>query len=314
MDYKNEICNGCNQPFGPDDDIVVCPECGTPQHRSCWNKDGRCVNSHLHSEGFVWQKSIVEPEPEVIEQADRESSAEQKFGASPVFVQLNDEAQNIEGIFLRDQVIHKNETVAGVSVAEAGYYLQSGAHRYIKRFRKNKKLTWNWGAFFFAPAWFFYRKLYKVGAIFLAIVAAIGLFTFSFSQDIIERVDYMYEFTETVIGDENITPEEAEKLVVNEEFMTNYKELVKSFGIYLLITAVIPNLVAALLADFFVKKKMKADIDLIKQTTDDTRTQRAVIISKGGVAPFLFAIVYFINQYLVSILMGVGSVVAEFFN
>ena len=38
--------------------------------------------------------------------------------------------------------------------------------------RENKKVTWNWGAFFFMPYWFFFRKMYKLGAIFLALTIA----------------------------------------------------------------------------------------------------------------------------------------------
>jgi len=37
------------------DDIVVCPECATPQHRECWMADGHCVNESLHSPDFIWK-------------------------------------------------------------------------------------------------------------------------------------------------------------------------------------------------------------------------------------------------------------------
>lgn len=48
------------------DDIVVCPECATPQHRECWMAEGRCVNESLHSPDFVWKprESIQLDEPE----------------------------------------------------------------------------------------------------------------------------------------------------------------------------------------------------------------------------------------------------------
>lgn len=37
-----------------EDDIVVCPECATPQHRSCWLENGKCINEKLHGTGYVW--------------------------------------------------------------------------------------------------------------------------------------------------------------------------------------------------------------------------------------------------------------------
>lgn len=54
MNYENKPCPGCGSHLHEGDDIVVCPECATPQHRACWMENGRCVNEHKHAEGFVW--------------------------------------------------------------------------------------------------------------------------------------------------------------------------------------------------------------------------------------------------------------------
>lgn len=314
MDYTNEICKGCNQPIKEDDDIVVCPVCGTPQHRACWNENGDCANAYLHDEGFVWQKSQPAEPQEPPKAEEPQPNTVPVIGRMPAFEQLAQEAQNLEAIFLKDQVAHKDEEIDGVSVADAGYYLQTGAHRYIRRLRKGKKLGWNWGAFIFAPAWFFYRRLYKFGAIFLALVVSLNLFSYSFLEKIDIQMQEVYTVMEKYIAEEGSTAAAGEKLAENEEFMTAYAAMAKNMGIYLLITAVIPNAIAALIADSLVKKKMKQDIEAAKQAADDTQMQRSLIISKGGVAPLVFAIVYFANQYLVSILINIGSMVAEWFN
>ena len=314
MDYKNEICNGCNQPIKEDDDIVVCPVCGTPQHRSCWIANGECINSSLHADGFVWQKSQPAETQEQPKAEETRSNTVPVMGKMPAFDQLAQEAQNLEAIFLKDQLAHKDEEFDGINVTDAGYYLQSGAHRYIRRFRKGRKLSWNWGAFIFAPAWFFYRRLYKFGAIFLALVVSLNLFSYSFLEKIDIQMQEVYTVMEKYIAEEDDTAAASEKLMENQEFMTAYTAMAKNMGIYLLITAVIPNAVAALIADSLVKKKMKEDIEAAKKSADDTQMQRSLIISKGGVAPLVFAIVYFANQYLVSILINIGSMVAEWFN
>lgn len=314
MDYKNEICNGCNQPIKEDDDIVVCPVCGTPQHRSCWIANGECVNSSLHADGFVWQKSQSAETQEQPKAEEAEPNTVPVMGKMPAFDQLAQEAQNLEAIFLKDQLAHKDEEFDGINVTDAGYYLQSGAHRYIRRFRKGRKLGWNWGAFIFAPAWFFYRRLYKFGAIFLALVVSLNLFSYSFLEKIDIQMQEVYTVMEKYIAEEDDTAAASEKLMENQEFMTAYTAMAKNMGIYLLITAVIPNAVAALIADSLVKKKMKEDIEAAKEASDKTQMQRSLIISKGGVAPLVFAIVYFANQYLVSILINIGSMVAEWFN
>lgn len=312
MDYKNEICNGCNQPIKDGEDIVVCPVCGTPQHRSCWQENNDCVNSRLHSDGFVWKKSVP-VEPEVAKEPTVEHQAESHTNLPPVFTQLAQEAQNLESAFLRDQAIYKEEEIDGIKVTDAAYYLQSGAHRYIKRFRRKKKVTWNWGAFFFAPAWFFYRKLYKFGAVFLAAVVAINLFSYSFAESIAIQLEDVYTVMEEVINTEGDSMAASEELMKDQQFVDKYMVMLKNFGIYLLITGILPNTVAALVADYLVKKKMKEDIHAAKEASDDLQMQRSLMISKGGVAPLIFAIVYFANDYLVSILINIGSMVSEFF-
>lgn len=39
MDYTGKKCPICSEKFKADDDIVVCPKCGAPYHRSCYEKE-----------------------------------------------------------------------------------------------------------------------------------------------------------------------------------------------------------------------------------------------------------------------------------
>ncbi len=56
MNYQGVSCPVCNQPFHEGDDIVVCPECGAPHHRSCYKKIGHCaLQDQLHSKGLSWE-------------------------------------------------------------------------------------------------------------------------------------------------------------------------------------------------------------------------------------------------------------------
>ena len=54
-DYVGCVCSVCNKPFAAGDDIVVCPECGTPYHRACYQAAGGCVHEVQHAEGYAWQ-------------------------------------------------------------------------------------------------------------------------------------------------------------------------------------------------------------------------------------------------------------------
>lgn len=56
MNYSGAACPVCGENFyDGEDDIVVCPVCGTPHHRKCWNDNGGCRNGLKHSDGFVWR-------------------------------------------------------------------------------------------------------------------------------------------------------------------------------------------------------------------------------------------------------------------
>ena len=52
MDYIGTNCPVCEEAFKQGDDIVVCPECGTPHHRHCYESVNHCVFQDKHREGF----------------------------------------------------------------------------------------------------------------------------------------------------------------------------------------------------------------------------------------------------------------------
>lgn len=57
MDYIGEKCPVCGKNFHANDDIVVCPICGTPHHRECYENLGHCFNEAKHAEGFTYDQA-----------------------------------------------------------------------------------------------------------------------------------------------------------------------------------------------------------------------------------------------------------------
>ena len=51
--FINAECPYCGRKFAEGDDIVVCPECGTPHHRECYKEHGSCANEERHG-SFEW--------------------------------------------------------------------------------------------------------------------------------------------------------------------------------------------------------------------------------------------------------------------
>lgn len=63
VEYKGSKCIVCGEVLKDGDDIVVCPDCGTPYHRACYNKEGKCINIKLHESGKSWQPDSTPERP-----------------------------------------------------------------------------------------------------------------------------------------------------------------------------------------------------------------------------------------------------------
>ncbi len=81
IDFTGIKCPVCGVAFKEEDDIVVCPQCGAPYHRDCYEKEGSCVFTDLHQEGKEWKPPAPPKPPEL--------SAEIKDRECPVCGSLN---------------------------------------------------------------------------------------------------------------------------------------------------------------------------------------------------------------------------------
>ena len=55
MEFTQYKCPVCKKQFVSGDDIVVCPECGAPHHRECYEQNGKCFFEDKHSEDFSFE-------------------------------------------------------------------------------------------------------------------------------------------------------------------------------------------------------------------------------------------------------------------
>ena len=55
-DFTGAKCEYCKKIFTSTDDVVVCPDCGTPYHRECYIEAGECINYELHEKGGDWEQ------------------------------------------------------------------------------------------------------------------------------------------------------------------------------------------------------------------------------------------------------------------
>ena len=313
MNYTGKLCDGCRQPLENGDDIVVCPICGTPQHRSCYEKNNKCVNEYLHSTGFTWADPEEEQRNKEEELKARQNVQEAQSSDQPVFASPT--PQNMESVFLRGVLYDPKDDVGGATVGEAADFIQNSAPRYIRKYMKQKKkgrkLSWNWAAFFFSPYWFFYRKLYKAGAFFLALSVALSLATVSLTEKVYgfyeKMVTVQEELNEPVKGKEDLNDEDTQKFdKLYAESAKLAKAVIPSLAIILLIQKVIPNTLAAILADFLLKKRMLRVISFSRGASSEPDAVKYTIMRNGGVSVLMPIIAIMIDNYLPSLLLSIA--------
>ncbi len=230
MQYNHDHCDGCGLPFAAGDDIVVCPVCATPQHRACYEKDGRCVNEAKHESGFVWQSDTSETPTQALDaltpcpvcgfrnrrdarlciqcgtplapapQPLPEQLSRDVFFDVPDTEPLEleeDQREQLEAIFSQRAALaapgmsaeQEQEQIAGHPIKQVLTFIGSNALRYLNKFRRiesGKKVGWNWAAFFLSPYWFFYRKMYKPGIIFLTLRLCVTLLLTPYESKAVE--------------------------------------------------------------------------------------------------------------------------------
>lgn len=328
MFYYNKVCDGCSEIMLEGDDIVVCPDCGTPQHRECYKKNNECVNAHLHSEGFDWK--AAHPEQEVQQEdpsneTEETQKAENSFGTESPGNETHSNAPNIpmpdfriDGVYVNGQTFDANEDIGGATVKEVVTYTQVNSRNYLKRFIRNRHkksffLSWNWGAFFFGPAWFFYRKLYKVGAILLALAisATIAIIPLAPAiENAATKLEPLYtQFLDAIETNSTAPTEESQAEVdrLSAEIMTAAKAVMPHTLAVFAATYLVSQIIPALIANSLYRKKMLEDIKFAKEASSDENILKYSLIRRGGVSFLAGLFATLAASHLPNIIMSIVS-------
>lgn len=297
MNYLKEKCPVCEKEFTQEDDTVVCPVCGTPHHRECYESLGRCKNEALHSEGFEWTPSntneTVQAENDghqiiFCPNCGRENPASEPVclncgerlynnlnGSAPRPVML----PNMQNEQFSDNVIRisPDDTIGDNKVSDVAEFVQLNANRYIPKFYKmektGKKLSFNWASFFFSPYWFFFRKMHVTGFIIMLISILItGVCTTdrvtAFTKEYTNAVGQYYAGE---ISDEEFA-EISNKIVELPEIAVMS---VSGFAI---------KLFCGLFGNYLYKKKVEKEIGDCRQNASSPEEYRFMLFKRGGIS------------------------------
>ncbi len=218
--------------------------------------------------------------------------------------------------YLRNSDIAPDELIGEHKADDLALFVQASTHRYLpkfKRFANGKKLSFNFAAFFFAPYWFFYRKLYKFGIFFMIMFVTSSMLLTGFSNQILtaaeEYSNAVYALDLENATEEQIAAAEEEIIRLGNEMMSK----IKKPALVMTAVTVILRLICALTADLFYYKKIVADMKIINDSVREENLRKVMITRRGGLSPLAFAASLLGENLLVSALVYAADFIMNSF-
>ena len=187
--FEGNKCPYCGKVFTANDDIAVCPECGTPHHRSCYKEHGVCANESKHGT-YTWipdkdsastrAQSTETPEKTSIDEiictfCGQHNALSSRFCSRCGNV-LDKSAypySRPDRNIIEIQQISTEERIDGIPIKDWLVYLGPTAVSLVRSFLKqnNKSSKWGFsiGAFLFPVLYYLYYKIWSVAAFILFI-------------------------------------------------------------------------------------------------------------------------------------------------
>lgn len=311
MRYSGIDCPYCGLGFTDGDDIVTCPECGTPAHRECWEKAGGCLNRSRHAEGFEWTAPAAAPaaEDELSPPAaeydlvcpacgSRSPAGTEKCPVCGLDLGMLEGQVVFEGndpVGFRKKNEEQGETydadggglrIDDIPAGEYAVYLGASAPSYIYRFRnmdrRETKRSWNWAAFFFGGVWCAHKGLRLYAVLIL-------LFTLAVSVMSITKSDVAYYNSVVGIMQEAASGELSLSEYQNRlaEAAQDIPEDTEAWRTYLADALILVKCVLmGLYGDSLLRKKATADILTTRRMANDWQTYRRYLRYAGASKPF----------------------------
>lgn len=304
MKYTGVQCPVCLKTFDDLSDVVVCPECGTPHHRECYEKNGGCINAAKHGTDFAW----VSP----IKPAEEEPAKKEEAPAPPVpsFITKEDapkngvigemHTDNMGNQFPEYREIKGTEKIGDYTVDDYAQVIKKNVPRFMPKFmvmdRKKRKVSWNWAAFLFGPFYLAYRKMYKPAILAFLVILFIPLV---FLNSISEYYRGSYaEYKKVLTSDAYKSQEEMNEAV--EEAQANMPQPPYALTAASYIETAV-DILCALYANYLYKRHCEKILAKSKTMEEDKRQK---YIAKKGGRSILGIVIVLLAVYLVAMIIG----------
>lgn len=318
MDYIGYQCPVCQKYFHADDDIVVCPDCGTPHHRECYEQLGHCCNESLHAQNYDYQKEHEKNKEKIkvcpscgkenndtqffcshcgapLSQNQTQSNQQQSanYGQGMPYGNNGDSPFNIPFMDPLGGVPSDTDFGDGVTAGETAKYVKQNTPYFIRIFSNIKnfnKSKFNFAAAIFTGGYMLYRKMYKLGALFASLQLALLIVETYIS---IAYNSLFVNFLNNVSSTGNIY-EFMNKLSNAEILALSLPTLIDFIRIAMMISI-------GICFNRMYMKHCKKQIISIKSNAKDDETPDSILQTRGGVNTALaisLAVAYIIVVYL----------------
>lgn len=297
---KGTSCARCKAYLFDEDEIVVCPVCGAPHHRDCYDAIGHCALEDLHGTENQYNPNTArqqENENQSYQTPPRTDFNRETFAGG---YNGNQSANQFGGApfgpnpFMNFDVlggVPKDYQIAeNVTAEDAKKFVLTNTHRYIPKFASlsgKKRASWNWLAFLFPTPWLFSRKMYSLGFFtgFLKILSTLLSFPL---------IDKLSELG--VMNSANYPQ-------MVQELYKVIPSLPSSLILITLISSIINlsiMIIFGILGDYLYKNHTVSSVQKIKANSTDQNTDYR---KKGGVNIFGFYLAYLALQIIPNIII-----------
>lgn len=322
--YLGVRCPVCNKKFVETDDIVVCPICGAPHHRDCYAVNNQCAFAEDHLSGKEWRDPAAEEQSQQSAQNEGQQSGSvqvcARCGSSnpqeSLFCQIcgnplvaNRQAQGnaqqwqrpgfhiqVDTISMIYGGLDPGSEIEGEKVHDIARYVGAGSASYLPRFKvlseTGRSISLNISAMFFGCFYFFYRKMYAVGAFLVVLYLISSIPGYLQSWELMPEVMRQLGFLD--------------QATLDEAMITHLGQL---SDILHICNAVIVMIVS-LFANKYYMNRVITDVRTIRQRREQDQVEQPVyeakLISAGGVdrsAVMKLIIAYVLLNFIISSIM-----------
>ena len=194
--YEGFSCPVCQKTFEKSDDIVVCPICGAPHHRSCWKVEDRCHFKETHGTAKQWSRDHAQTATQHVNNTEFQDCpycGHQNSIYTEFCSHCGHELQAVDWESRQPESTPPYETFSGygeyrpfrapmpdvgipddadldgVTAKEVRVFVGSNSQYYISKFhklcQKSRRFSWNWAGFLLTPYWLWFRKQHMAGSI-----------------------------------------------------------------------------------------------------------------------------------------------------